>query len=43
MTGASNKSYAINQEGLPEKFPTHQDQAAFWESIGRTVATFGFL
>jgi hypothetical protein len=43
MTDASNKNYTINQEGLPEKFPTHRHQAAFWESIGRAVATFGFL
>jgi hypothetical protein len=43
MTGASNKSYTINQEGLPENFPTHRHKAAFWESLGRAVATFGFL
>ena len=28
---------------LPEKFPTHRHEAAFWESLGRAVATFGFL
>jgi len=28
---------------LPDKFPTHGHEAAFWESLGRAVATFGFL
>lgn len=33
----------VNQNDLPNKFPTHGHEAAFWESLGRTVATFGFL
>lgn len=33
----------INQDVLPENFPTHRHAGAFWEALGRTVATFGFL
>ena len=35
--------YPVDQDGLPDKFPTHGHEAAFWESLGRAVATFGFL
>ena len=28
---------------MPEKFPTHKHEPVFWESLGRAVATFGFL
>ncbi|WP_068819847.1 hypothetical protein [Phormidesmis priestleyi] len=35
--------YRVSQDGLPDKFPTHGHEAAFWESLGRAVATFGFL
>ena len=35
--------YYIDQNGLPDRFPTHRHDAAFWESLGRAVATFGFL
>lgn len=35
--------FLIDQEQLPEKFPTHQHQSEFWESLGRAVGTFGFL
>jgi len=28
---------------LPELFPTHGHSPEFWEQLGRTVATFGFL
>lgn len=35
--------YFIDQDCLPERFPTHRHEASFWESIGRAVATFGFL
>src|SRR5207247_655119 len=33
----------INMDALPEKFPTHRHSSSFWESLGRVVATFGFL
>ncbi len=35
--------YRVKQDRLPSKFPTHSHEAAFWESLGRAVATFGFL
>jgi hypothetical protein len=28
---------------LPDGFPTHRHDPAFWEALGRAVATFGFL
>ena len=28
---------------MPELFPTHRQDAKFWEELGRAVATFGFL
>ena len=33
----------IDSDGLPEKFPTHRHEPKFWESLGRAIATFGFL
>ncbi|HCK3133408.1 TPA: hypothetical protein NZJ50_002989 [Salmonella enterica subsp. enterica serovar Ruiru] len=36
-------SYIIDREKLPLQFPTHRQPAEFWEQLGRTVATFGFL
>ena len=33
----------VNRSALPEHFPTHKHEPDFWESLGRTVATFGFL
>lgn len=33
----------INQDVLPENFPTHRHAGAFWEALGRSVATSGFL
>ena len=35
--------YQINKDKLPVQFPTHLHSAIFWESLGRAVATFGFL
>jgi hypothetical protein len=37
------KRAVINQEQLPMLFPTHRHTAAFWEQLGRTIATFSFL
>jgi hypothetical protein len=28
---------------LPKMFPTHRHDPKFWEQLGRTIATFGFL
>ena len=33
----------VDPESLPAQFPTHRHQGSFWESLGRAVATFGFL
>ena len=33
----------VDIDGLKPHFPTHNHDTAFWESLGRTVATFGFL
>jgi hypothetical protein len=35
--------YIVDSNKLPENFPTHLHNAEFWEELGRTVATFGFL
>lgn len=35
--------YVIDRSSLPTDFPTHLHTANFWESLGRTVATFGLL
>lgn len=33
----------VDKEKLPVSFPTHKHMPEFWEALGRTVATFGFL
>jgi hypothetical protein len=35
--------YWINRKELPPLFPTNRHQPDFWEALGRTIATFGFL
>jgi len=40
---AELKRYIIDLEALPKMFPTHMHEPMFWESLGRAVATFGFL
>jgi hypothetical protein len=35
--------HVIDKSKLPPLFPTHLHDAAFWCSLGRAVATFGFL
>ncbi len=37
------KGHIINLKALPKMFPTHEHEPMFWESLGRAVATFGFL
>lgn len=37
------ESFAVDPAGLDPNFPTHMHEAAFWEELGRVVATFGFL
>ncbi len=43
MSNEVRTCHTIDQNALPDKFPTHQHDAEFWESVGRAVATFGFL
>ena len=43
MNDEKPTQYRVRQDGLPDKFPTHGLEAAFWESLGRAVATYGFL
>jgi hypothetical protein len=33
----------VGRDKLPLLFPTHRHSPEFWEHLGRTVATFGFL
>ena len=35
--------YSIDQKALPKFYPTHRHTPQFWEHLGRTIATFGFL
>lgn len=37
------KPSQIDRPALPVLFPTHTHSPLFWEQLGRTVATFGFL
>jgi hypothetical protein len=38
-----HKCFVVDIKNLPASFPTHRHSAVFWENLGRTVATFGFL
>lgn len=33
----------IDRKNLPDMFPTHRHDPEFWEHLGRTIASFGFL
>ena len=37
------KRYYVDHKNLPMGYPTHMHSAEFWEALGRTIATFGFL
>lgn len=43
MSGAEVTRYIVDKKNLPENFPTHRHSGEFWEELGRTVASFGFL
>jgi hypothetical protein len=43
MTDPKPRRYTVNVQELPTNFPTHRHTSEFWEALGRTVATFGFL
>jgi hypothetical protein len=37
------KRSIIDRDRLPALFPTHRHSPEFWEQLGRTIATYGFL
>ena len=37
------KRAIVESDNLPSQFPTNHHAPEFWESLGRTVATFGYL
>jgi len=37
------KSYYIDQEKLPDNYPTHLHRPELWEKLGRLVATYGYF
>ena len=37
------KRFIVKSNELPELYPTNFHSSKFWEALGRTVATFGFL
>jgi hypothetical protein len=37
------KHSIIDRDKLPPLFPTHRHSPEFWEQLGRTIATYGFL
>jgi len=43
MTEEVEKRSIIDWKSLPQSFPTHAHDAQFWEHLGRTIATYGFL
>lgn len=43
MSEEDRVGHVIKRDALPEGFPTHKHAPAFWEALGRAVATFGFL
>lgn len=42
MNDEVNRSI-VDRNRLPPLFPTHRHSAQFWEHLGRTIATYGFL
>lgn len=43
MNHVEVKRAIIDRANLPPMFPTHRHSSHFWEQLGRTIATFGFL
>jgi len=43
MNESDPKRFVVDVQKLPTDFPTHKHAREFWEALGRTVATFGFL
>jgi len=43
MDDSEPRRFLVNIQELPTDFPTHKHASEFWEALGRTVATFGYL
>lgn len=43
MGNEKRTGHVVNRNALPDKFPTQLHEPAFWEALGRAVATYGFL
>ena len=43
MENEKRTGHVVARSGLPDKFPTQLHEPAFWEALGRAVATYGFL
>jgi len=43
MSSENYKGSFVDVDSLPRKYPTHRHDDYFWECLGRTVGTFGFL
>lgn len=43
MNKSQPKSFRVNEDELPVGFPVHLHSSEFWSSLGKAVATFGFL
>lgn len=43
MNDAKVNRSIIDRANLPPVFPTHMQPPQFWEQLGRTIATYGFL
>jgi hypothetical protein len=43
IAASEPKRFVVDVRQLPRNFPTHKHADKFWEALGRTVATFGFL
>ena len=43
MKPEPSRSFTVDCSKLPPLYPTHLHDAAFWCSLGRAVATFGYL
>jgi hypothetical protein len=39
----NSRGFVVDLDNLPRLYPTNRHSPMFWEALGRTVATFGFL
>ena len=43
MSDDKTKGHIVDFGQMPAQYPTHLHSKEFWEALGRSVATFGFL